>query len=267
MPVRSVKAQIHWPHSITPNGLKPDPEKVEAVQKMPAPGSKKELCRFLGMINYMGKFISDLAQKTSIVRDLLKERNEWQWLPVHQKCFNDLKLACSSQPTLVYYDVSKPVKISCDSSQYGLGAVCLQNEKPVAYASRSLSDAEKRYAQIEELLAIVYACERFHQYIYGRTVQIKSDHKPLESIFQKPLYQSPLRLQRMLLKLQRYDLNVTYKKDTQLHIADTLSHACLNNKEQETELEDLIVHVTIPFSAEKAEQFKGATLADPTLTA
>ena len=105
-------------HILTPNGLKPDPEKVEAVQKMPAPGSKKELRRFLGMINYMGKFIPDLAQKTSIVRDLLKERNEWQWLPEHQKCFNDLKLGCSSQPTLVYYDVRKPVKISCDSSQY-----------------------------------------------------------------------------------------------------------------------------------------------------
>ncbi|CAB4002906.1 Transposon Ty3-G Gag-Pol poly [Paramuricea clavata] len=220
------------------------------------------------MVNYLAKFIPDLAQNTSVIRDLLKERNGWTWQPEHQKCFDDLKTACSSQPTLVYYDVNKPVKISCDSSQYGLGAVCLQDEKPVAYASRTLNDTEKRYAQIEkELLAIVYACERFHQYVYGRTVQIESDHKPLESIFQKPLYQSPLRLQRMLLKLQRYDLKVTYKKGTQLHIADTLSRACLNNTDQETEFEDLTVHATIPFSAEKSEQLKAATLADPTLTA
>ena len=146
--------------------------------------------------------------------------------------------------------------------------MCLQDEKPVAYASCTLTDTEKRYAQIEkELLAIVYACERFHQYVYGRTVLIDSDHKALEAIFQKPLFQSPLRLQRMLLKLQRYDLKVTYKKGTQLPIADTLSRACITNRNQETEFENLTVHATIPFSAEKIERLKEATLADPTLTA
>jgi hypothetical protein len=101
---------------------------------------------------------------------------------------------------------------------------------------------------------------------------LKPDPEKIEAVKkmpapQKPLYQSPLRLQSMLLKLQRYDLKVTYKKGTQLHIADTLSRACLNNTDQETEFEDLTVHATIPFSAEKSEQLKAATLADPTLTA
>ena len=252
-------------HILTAEGLKPDPEKIAAVKQMPIPQNKKDLRRFFGMINYLSKFIPDLAQKTSILRDLLKEKNEWVWQPEHQNCFDKLKDACSSKPTLAYYDVKKPVKISCDSSQHGLGAVCLQENKPVAYASRSLSDMEQRYAQIEkELLAIVYACERFHHYIYGRTALVESNHKPLESIFQKPLHQSPLRLQRMLLKLQRYDLKVTYKKGTQLYIADTLSRACLANT-QETEIEDLTVHATISFSAEKSEQLKVATRADPTL--
>ena len=128
----------------------------------------------------------------------------------------------------------------------------MQNEKPVAYASRTLTDTEKRYAQIEkELPAIVYACERFHQYIYGRTVQVETDHKPLESIFQKPLYQSPLRLQRMILRLQRNDLVVKYKKGTLLHIADALSRACLTDETTGTELENLTIHLVIPFSREK----------------
>ena len=142
-------------HIVTAEGLKPDPEKIAAVKQMPIPQNKKDLRGFLGMINYLSKFIPGLAQKTSILRDLLKEKNEWVWQPEHQNCFDKLKDACSSKPTLAYYDVKKPVKISCDSSQHGLGAVCLQENKPVAYASRSLSDTEQRYAQIEkELLAI-----------------------------------------------------------------------------------------------------------------
>jgi hypothetical protein len=85
-----------------------------------------------------------------------------------------LKEECSKQPTLRYYDVSKPVRISADSSKSGLGAVCLPEGQPVAYASRALSPTQQRYAQIEkELLAIVFACEKFHQYIFGKTFKWK----------------------------------------------------------------------------------------------
>ena len=158
--------------------------------------------------------------------------------------------------------------LSYDSSQYGLGAVCMQDEKPVAYASRTLTDTEKQYAQIEKDLAIVYACEQFHQHIYGRIVQVETDHKPLESVFQKPLHQSPLRLQRMILKLQRYDLVVKYKKGILLHIADALSCACLTDETTGTaELENLTIHLVIPFSQEKTSQLKTTTQNDPTLAA
>ena len=93
------------------------------------------------MINYLSKFIPDLAQKTSILRDLLKEKNEWVWQPEHQNCFDKLKDACSSKPTLAYYDVKKPVKISCDSSQHGLGAVCLQEIDKCANRKRTITDS------------------------------------------------------------------------------------------------------------------------------
>jgi hypothetical protein len=128
-----------------------------------------------------------------------------------------LKKDCSKQPTLLFYNMSKWGKISADSSKSGLGAVCEQDGHSVAYASQALSNTQKWYAQIEkELLAIVFACEKFRQFIYGKSVTVETDHKPLVSIFNKLLNDCPMRLQRMLLQLQQYDLQVVYKKGTEL---------------------------------------------------
>ena len=117
-----------------------------------------------------------------------------------------------SKPVLAFYDVNKAVTLQCDASQSGLGACLLQGNKPVAFASRSLSPAEKNYAQIEkELLAVVFAAEKFHQYVYGKhSVMVHSDHKPLEYIWKKPLSKTPPRLQRLMLRLQPYDLIIRY---------------------------------------------------------
>ena len=115
---------------------------------------------------------------------------------------------------LRYYDVSEEVTIECDASDTGLGAILTQDGQPVVFASRALSDTETRYAQIEkELLAIVWATSKFDQYILGReTITIKSNHEPLKAVFSKPIHSSPKRLQRMLLALQNYNLNVQNKK-------------------------------------------------------
>jgi len=113
-----------------------------------------------------------------------------------------------------------------DASQKGLGAVLYQDKGPVAYASKAMNETQQNYAQIEkELLAIVFGCKRFHQYIYGKRVVIETDHKPLEAIFNEPLSQAPSRLQRMLLQLQGYDIDLMYKKGTEMYIADALSRA------------------------------------------
>ena len=122
-----------------------------------------------------------------------------------------MKKALTTTPALSYYDVMKPVVIQCDASDSGLGAALLQNGLPVAYSSRALTSAETNYAQIEkQLLAIVFACEKFDQYVYGRDkVHVQSDYKPLEVIFKRPLVTAPKRLQRMLLRLQRYSIEVT----------------------------------------------------------
>ena len=141
-------------------------------------------------------------------------------------------------------------------------------KRTIAYASRSLSPAKSNYAQIEkELLAIVFACQKFHQYIYGFPTKVQSDHKPLESIVNKPLYKVSPRLQRMLLKLQNYDLTIKYTKGKDLHVADALSRAYLTNPDGHTYSKDLefAIHAMIknlPVSDEKKSQLQAATTHD-----
>ncbi len=117
----------------------------------------------------------------------------------------------TNSETLAYFDPQAEIELEVDASKHGLGAALFQNGKPVAFASKSLTRTEENYAQIEkELYAIVFGCEKFHQYVYGRTVNVYSDHKPLEAIMRKPLAETPPRLQRMILRLQNYDIHVIY---------------------------------------------------------
>ena len=147
-----------------------------------------------------------------------------------------------------------------------------QQGKPIAYASRSLTSSEVNYAQIEkELLAIVFACEKFHQFIYGFPTKVHSDHKPLESIYTKPLCSVPPRLQRMLLRLQKYDLSVKYVSGKLLHVADTLSrpHATNNSHPSPHDQDmELAVHqfvLNLPIAQTQREELRAATSTDTVL--
>ena len=160
--------------------------------------------------------------------------------------FQKVKKLLSEAPVLAFFNVKKPVTVSCDASQYGLGAVLLQDCQPVAYASRALTDTERRYAQIEkELLAVVFGMERFNQYVYGKEVEVESDHKPLEAIMLKPLCHAPPRLQRMLLRLQKYDFKLKYKPGKEMLIADTLSRACIKDTTTDRMEEELSCAVNL----------------------
>ena len=197
----------------TSEGLKVDPDKVKAIKEMPTPTTKQEVQRFLGMTNYLSRYIDRHSDRTRVLRNLTHDNVPFVWDANATKEFEDLKEKLCSAPVLAYYDVTKPVTLTCDASSQGMGAACLQDGKPVAFASRVLTPSEQKWAQIEkELLAIVFACTKFHQYVYGKDVLIESDHKPLETIFKKPLEKAPARLQNMLLKLQKYSIKVFYKK-------------------------------------------------------
>ncbi|KAJ8336302.1 hypothetical protein SKAU_G00396450 [Synaphobranchus kaupii] len=256
-------------HTLSADGLKPDEEKIRAIVQIPPPADKQALMRFMGMIQYLAKFIPNLSEISAPLRQLLQGETEWHWEEPQQQSYEKLKQLITGAPTLKYYDVNKAVTLSVDASSEGIGAVILQDERPVAYGSRALTDCQRRYAQIEkELLAIVYGCEKFHQYVYGREVQVESDHKPLESIFKKPLHQAPMRLQRMLLRLQKYNIAVTYKPGKELHIADALSRAYLREQKEDLLEEELQVNwITpqLPISEEKQEMFRNATAQDPVL--
>ena len=115
-------------------------------------------------------------------------------------------------------------------TEKGLRAVLLHDNKPVCYASRALTDTETRYAPIEsEMLAVVFACRKFHQYIYGRSVVVETDHKPLQAISAKPLSQVPLRLQKMILNVRGYDVEIRYIPGCRQVLADTLSRASVED--------------------------------------
>ena len=223
-------------HVLTDQGLKPNPDRVRAIQEMPTPTSKEDVRRFLGVIQYLSKFIPNLSEIDGPLREIMKKNVHFFWEKPQEKSFQTLKELCSTSPVLAYYDVNKEVTIQCDASSYALGGVLLQDGKPIAYTSRSMTETEKRYAQIEkEMLAIVHSCKKFHQYIFGKLVKVESDHKPLQAIFTKPLLSAPMRLQTMLLRLQPYDLEVKYKPGTDIPIGDALSRANLPDTEPDEE--------------------------------
>ena len=168
-------------------------------------------------------------------------------------------------PVLAYYDVNKPVEIECDSSKDGLGAVLVQEGHVVAYASRSLTDTEKRYAQIEkEMLSVVFSTTRFHRYIFGKDkVVVDNDHKPLEQIFKKSLLSAPMRLQNMMLKLQWYDLELRYRKGKEMFVSDALSRAFIPCKVSEINDIDIEDHISmISVSKSKYEEIQNLTQSE-----
>ena len=214
---------------MTDKGLRVDPAKVHAIIEMSPPTDVAGVKRVLGMIQYLNKFLHRLSDMSKPLQNLTQEETAWVWDQPQQEAFDTLKRAVASTPVLRYYNLQDEVTLQCNASQHGVGAALMQNSQPVAYASRVLTPAEMRYVQIEkELLAIVFACNHFETYIFGReSVNVETDHQLLEIIVRKPLSSAPKRLQRMLLQLQKYSLVVRYKKGQQRYLADTLSRAHL----------------------------------------
>ena len=152
------------------------------------------------MVNYFNKFNPNLAEVLQPLHQLTKKNIPYTWSSPQENAFLRVKELTCNAPVLAYYNPEEPLLIENDASEHGLGSVLLQGGLPLAYASRSLTETERRYAQIEkEMLAIVYGLEKFHQYTFAREIQVFTDHKPLVAISSKPLSKAPRRLQNLLM--------------------------------------------------------------------
>lgn len=217
-------------HMLTNQGVKADPAKIVAISDMREPRNIKETQTFVGMANYLSKFLLNLSTLAEPLRRICKENVKFDWSTEQQHAFDKIKGLVTQAPILQYFDSEKPIVIQCDASATGLGGVLLQNGRPVAFASRTLNSTEQNYAQIEkESLAILFSCARFEQYILGKPVTVESDHRPLQKIIKKLLLTIPKRLQRMFLALQRYNISLVFVPGSKMFIADMLSRLHLRD--------------------------------------
>ena len=213
-------------HIITADGVSADPAKVRAILGMPEPQTVHDIRRFCGMVQYLAKYLPSLSEVAKPLRDLTRKDAPWVWGAAEACAFKQIKQMVSDTPVLAHFRADLPLVLQTDASQNALGAALLQDGRPIAYASRSLTDCEKRYAQIEkECLSVVFGLQRFDQYTYGRDVTVENDHKPLQSILSKPLSCAPKRLQAMMMALHRYSIHVIYRPGSAMVLADTLSRA------------------------------------------
>lgn len=218
-------------HVITEQGVKPNPEKIKAVTEFPIPKSPKDIKSFLGLVSYYRCFIPHFSKTAKALTSLLKKDTPFNWANQQQLAFDTLKHKLTSAPLPIYPDFSKPFILTCDSSNYAVGAVLSQGtlgkDQPVAFASRTLNKSECNYSTTEKkLLAILYGCKTFRPYLYGHKFQIITDHRPVKWLFNHKDPSS--KLQRWRLKLEEYEYEIVYQKGKLNSAANALSRYPVN---------------------------------------
>jgi transposase InsO family protein len=206
--------------------IKPDEEKVRAIQEMAAPKNVAELESLLGLVNFGGRFIKNLAEMMEPLARLKRKNCDFVWTNVQETAFNKIKAALTKSSMLATYDPNKPLELESDASQVAIGGVLSQEGVPIIFISKILSPAERKYSQIErEALAIVWSVRRCHRFLFGRQFSLVTDHRPLTFVFghhsQLPERVSA-RLQRWAITLSGYNYVISYRKSADMR-SDALS--------------------------------------------
>ena len=244
-------------HKISERGIEILPERVSAIINFPTPNNKNSLLQFLGTINYIGKLIPNKSKILEPLNALLKDNIEFGWLEPQIQAFNTIKKHVQTASILAHFDPLKNITVQADACSYGLGGALIQedarkNREIVSYASRTLTECEKRHSQIEkEALALAFAAERFKEYIIGLNVILETDHNPLIQVLQtKPLDELTPRLQRIRMRLMRYNYKVVYVPGKLLVLADFLSRNPLleSNPNDKDLTEEIEAHVNFIIS-------------------
>ena len=237
-------------HIVDRKGLHANPEKVKAIVDAPCPRDVPELRAFLGLLNYYGKFLPNLAGNIHPLNNLLCKTKKWNWTEACKKSFNWARQAIASSRILVHYDPKLPIKVAADASAYGIGAVFSQIDK--------------------EALALIFAVKKFHQYLYGRHFTLVTDHKPLLAILGPKKGIPPLaasRLQRWAFQLSAYTYDIEFKRTTDHCNADGLSRLPIQQNALEQEVSEITQFnigqiQALPISS---LQIQKATQTDPIL--
>jgi hypothetical protein len=263
---------------IDAEGLHATPEKIDAIVNAPPPGNVQELRSFLGLVNYYGKFIQNLSTLAHPLNNLLRHSTAWNWNQECENAFQQLKQKLASAEVLVHYDPSLPLRLACDASAYGVGAVISHvfpngEERPVAYASRTLTSSEKNYAQIEkEALGLVFGVKKFHQFLYGRKFTLVTDHKPLTTVLNPKKGLPTLaaaRMQRWAMLLSAYQYDIEFRSTSEHANADGFSRLPIQttNKGEESAIVASMFNLNqIDVLPLEVKQLKQATDSDPVLS-
>jgi hypothetical protein len=211
------------------NGISIQTSKLEAIQHADRPKTATEVRSFLGLASYCSRFIPDYSSIAKPLRDLTKKKQRWYWKEEQEDAFINIKKAILTTET-AYFDKTWRTELTVDASPVGLGAVMAQydpkkpyDKKIVCYLSRSLTDTEKKYSQVEkEGLAVVWACEKLHLYLYASEFDIVTDNKAIELIFGKSDSKPKARIERWMLRLLPYKFKMIHKPGKE-NIADFLS--------------------------------------------
>ena len=207
----------------------------------PRPRELLELRSFLGLVHYYGKFLQNLSTLLHPLNNLLKQGSKWHWSKECDTAFTKAKQYLVSAPVLAHYNPNLPICLAADASAYGIGAVMSHvfpdgSERPVDFVSRTLTATERNYAQIQkEALSLVYAVQKFHQYLYGRSFILVTDHKPLTTILGHKRGIPSLvaaRLQRWALILSAYTYTIEFRPTKQHANADGLSRLTLGTRKE-----------------------------------
>lgn len=221
-------------HLITENGVKPDPNKISAIENFPIPKNCKDIKGFLGLAGYYRRFIPNFSSLSQPLTKLLKKDVPFHWTSLQQHAFEILKKKLCESPILIYPDFNQPFNLTTDASNHAIGGILSQGpigqDLPIAYASRTLNKAEQNYSTTErELLAIIWCVKHFRPYLYGRKFNMITDHQPLTYLFNSK--NDGARIFRWRLSLEEYEFTPIYKPGKLNTNADALSRITPNIEE------------------------------------
>lgn len=262
-------------HKIDKDGVSTVQNKVQAVKDAPTPTNVSELRSFLGVVNFYGSFIPSLSTKLAALHNLLRNDVEWKWTDECESAFRNVKECLCSSPVLAHYDPKLPLVVACDASPYGIASILShrypdKSERPIAFASRALTESEKNYAQIDrEALAVIYGVKKFNEYIFGRQFILITDNRPLCHILapEKPIPNvAAARIQRWAVYLGAHNYIIEHRPATEHANVDGLSRLPLPTTNHKKVKENMFTVSQIELLPLTSTDIAQQTCKDPILS-